>query len=171
MIGKKEFMQLALAGARDFRTPPAAMVPFADWDYYYTKGIVEWEPPSGSLPAVRIPVGFVTDLASIPKVFWSLLSPHARYTYPAIVHDYLYWEQPCDRSTADQVLKMAMQEMQVAQATVLVIYGAVRLGGLNAWSSNANAKVSGESRLLKRFPLHVSDTWEQWKSDPDNFHR
>src|SRR5215469_13607751 len=69
MIDSKRFMQIALAEDRDFTGPPAPMVPFADWDYYYTKGVIEWEPSTGSLQviAVKIPIGFVTDLASIPK--------------------------------------------------------------------------------------------------------
>jgi Protein of unknown function (DUF1353) len=169
MNDSKKFMQVALAENKDFTGPPAPMVPFADWDYYYTKGVVDWEPSAGSLQAVKIPIGFVTDLASIPRVFWSLLSPHARYTYPAVVHDYLYWEQPCDRDIADQVLKLAMQEMDVAKVTVLAIYEAVHVGGARAWSSNAKAKANGESRFLKRFPPDVKITWKEWKSDPDNF--
>lgn len=166
----KRFMELALADTRDFTSPPAPMVPFADWDYYYTKGVIEWESPNESLPqAVKIPTGFVTDLASIPREFWSVLSPQALYTYPAIVHDYLYWVQPCDRETADQVLKLAMQEMKVGATTIFTIYNAVRWGGAGAWSSNATAKNNGESRFLKQFPPDVHVTWQQWKSDPANF--
>jgi hypothetical protein len=172
MIDNKRFMQIALAEDRDFIGPPAPVVPFADWDYYYTKGVIDWEPPTGSLPAlaVKIPIGFVTDLASIPRVFWNLLPPQARYTYPAIVHDYLYWEQPCDRDTADRVLKLAMQEMEVGEATILSIYEAVHLGGASSWSSNAEAKGNGESRFLKRFPDTVHTTWAIWKANADNFH-
>jgi hypothetical protein len=171
MMDSKRFMQIALAENKDFTGPPAPMVPFADWDYYYTKGVIEWEPSIGSLQAiaVKIPIGFVTDLASIPRVFWSLLPPQARYTYPAIVHDYLYWEQPCDRDTADRVLRLAMEEVEVGKVTALTIYEAVRIGGASAWSSNAEAKVNGESRFLKRFPASVHITWKEWKSDPDNF--
>jgi hypothetical protein len=166
-------MQIALASEKDFTGRPAPMVPFADWDYYYTNGVIEWEPSTKSPQglAVTIPIGFVTDLASIPRVFWSLLSPHARYTYPAIVHDYLYWKQPCDRDTADRVLRLAMEDVGVGEATAVTIYEAVHIGGASAWSSNAKAKVNGESRFLKRFPDSVRITWKEWKSDPNNFER
>ena len=34
--------------------------------------------------------GFVTDLASTPQILWSMLPRAAAYSYPAIIHDYLY---------------------------------------------------------------------------------
>ncbi len=40
---------------------------------------------------LEVPAGFVTDFASIPRIFWSLLSPtDLRYSKPAVVHDYGY---------------------------------------------------------------------------------
>src|SRR3954469_3966277 len=92
MADKKSFMQAALAGTRDFMSAPAAIVPFADWDYYFTKEVLDWKadkPITDGVNDVRVPAGFVTDLASIPNQFWSVLPPAARYSYPAIIHDYL----------------------------------------------------------------------------------
>src|SRR5262245_55189884 len=67
---------------------------FADPIYFLIKPIT-WKPNPGqeTFQAVTVPVGFVTDFASIPRIFWSALPPDGRYTYPAIVHDYLYWTQ------------------------------------------------------------------------------
>jgi hypothetical protein len=90
-------------------------VPFADWDYYYTSATLAWRANSDAgegLAEVTVPPGFVTDLASIPPVFWNVLSPNARYSYPAIIHDYLYWFQTCTRGQADAVLKMAMEDLE-----------------------------------------------------------
>src|SRR5262245_60709692 len=58
-----------------------------------------WLPDPGQerLQPVNVPAGFVTDFASIPRAFWSLLRPDGRYTHPAIVHDYLYWTQTAPR--------------------------------------------------------------------------
>lgn len=36
-----------------------------------------------------VPLGFITDLASVPRVLWALLPPHGRYAKAAILHDYL----------------------------------------------------------------------------------
>ncbi|WP_348235539.1 DUF1353 domain-containing protein, partial [Salmonella enterica] len=39
---------------------------------------------------IEVAVGFVTDLASVPGIFWSLLAADAEYAKAAIIHDYLY---------------------------------------------------------------------------------
>lgn len=38
---------------------------------------------------VTIPAGFLTDGASVPRAFWSMLPPWGIYGQPAVVHDYL----------------------------------------------------------------------------------
>jgi len=111
---KKSFMRALLAQTKDFRGKPVPITPFADWDYYYINEKLEWIPDVGApadFSAVTAPEGFVTDLASIPPALWPVLPPTGRYAYPAIIHDYLYWFQPCSRDQADMVLKLAMQDM------------------------------------------------------------
>src|SRR5258708_33483224 len=93
MRDKKSFMQIALTPTRELEGAPPPLVPFADWDYYYLKDKLEWRSDADPSIRITVPVGFVTDLASVPRVFWSLLPPAARYSYPAIIHDYLYWFQ------------------------------------------------------------------------------
>ncbi|ECG8634089.1 DUF1353 domain-containing protein, partial [Salmonella enterica subsp. salamae] len=39
---------------------------------------------------IEVPAGFVTDLATIPRIFWSLMPPDGKYAKAAIIHDYLY---------------------------------------------------------------------------------
>jgi hypothetical protein len=171
MKDKKAFMRNALAPAKELVGPPAPIVPFADWDFYYISDLVTWKPPNGStVPfSVQVPKGFVTDLASIPRIFWALLPPHARYTYPAIIHDYLYWTQICTRDTADEVLKLAMEDMRVSGLQAIAIFSAVRLAGGGAWSSNSAKRQAGERRILKRFPADLNTTWLAWKAQPDVF--
>lgn len=172
MTDKKAFMQAALAPTKDFFSPPVPIVPFADWDYYYITKALDWRSDSGAgegLAQVSVPPGFVTDLASIPQEFWNLLSPTARYSYPAIVHDYLCWFQPCKRDEADSVLKMAMEDIDVPGGKVFIIYNAVRVAGEHAWSSNAMARKSGERRVLKKFPADIKTTWDVWKKEPNVF--
>ena len=39
---------------------------------------IEWKPSSNQdqkLPTVKVPEGFVTDFASVPRVFWTALPP------------------------------------------------------------------------------------------------
>lgn len=39
---------------------------------------------------IRVPAGFVTDFASIPRAFWVVFPPTGKYGKAAVVHDYLY---------------------------------------------------------------------------------
>lgn len=170
---KRSFMRAALATSKSFLPgAPPPVVPFADWDYYYTTKELAWKANGsapGSVSEVKVPAGFVTDLASIPSPFWSVLPPAARYSYAAIVHDYLYWFQPCERGQADGVFKSAMEDLDVAGAKVTIIYDAVRLAGGRSWKANAAARDSGERRLLKRYPADMTTTWESWKAQSDVF--
>lgn len=111
----------------------------------------------------------MTDLASIPSEFWSVLPPAARYSYPAIIHDYLYWYQPCERAQADAVFRSAMEDLKVPSVKSTVIYNAVRAAGGGAWHANAVARKAGERRILKSFPTNVLTTWAEWRTMPDVF--
>jgi Protein of unknown function (DUF1353) len=165
----KLFMQAALAPLKPFDGQPAPIVPFADWDYYYITSNIEWRSNDDPSLIVTVPKGFVTDLASVPSVFWSLLPPTARYSYPAIIHDYLYWYQPYDRGKADNILKDAMQDLNVPAATVVAVFSAVRFAGGIAWAKNAAAKANGERRVLKTFPINFTTTWATWRERRDVF--
>jgi hypothetical protein len=124
---------------------------FADPVYVVTKEM-GWDPnpdQQGYMP-VRVPVGFVTDFASIPRPFWSMLKPDGLYSYAAIVHDYLYWQQTVQRATADEIFKFAMQDFKISSAIVDTIYLAVRGFGGSDWDQNLKLKESGERRVLLR---------------------
>jgi len=138
---------------------------FADRTYYTLKEI-GWRPGDGqmALPAVTVPAGFVTDLASIPRVFWSLLPSDGQYTFPAIVHDYLYWTQTTSREDADLVFRYGMEDMKIDAVTVAAIYNAVRLGGEGPWNQNARLRNRGERRFLVELPEDPTITWEIWKT-------
>ena len=143
---------------------------FADPTYFLLKPIT-WKPNPGqeSYAPVTVPVGFVTDFTSIPRVFWSALRPDGLYTYPAIVHDYLYWEQTVPRETADLIFKFGMEDFRVATPTIAAVYNAVKTFGGLAWQSNAKLKAAGEKRLLTKFPEDPTLTWKQWKANSMNF--
>lgn len=151
--------------------PPPTLVPFLDWDFYYlTQRPASWKPNAGqNLESVMVPIGFVTDLASIPRVFWTALPPQGRYAYAAIIHDYLYWTQDRTRDEADEILKIAMQDAKVNSATVDIIYTAVRGAGQAAWNANKRLKAGGERRVLIKFPDNATVSWVDWKNQPDVF--
>ncbi len=112
-----------------------------------------------------IPRGFVTDLASVPRLFWTAFPPCGKYTTAAVLHDYLYWVQPenCDRECADDILLRAMEEAGVSLVTRSSIYAAVRMGGDDSWESNRQLKSAGGVRVIPEEYMRFGayDSWEQ----------
>jgi len=145
---------------------------FKDPIYFITKAGVGWKPNAdqkGKFQPVEVPTGFVTDFASIPRAFWSFLRPDGEYTYPAIIHDWMYWTQERPREEADEIFRYGMQDFGIEPATIQTIYRAVRIAGGTAWSSNAKLKGQGEKRILKLYPDNPTITWAQWKKTPGVF--
>lgn len=138
---------------------------FAD-PVYYLLSTIGWNPEGGAIgryQPVRVPVGFVTDFASIPRVFWSVLPPDGLYSYAAIIHDYLYWEQYLSREDSDEIFRLTMIEFKIPTIQVEAIYLAVRAGGAAAWNENAKLKKTGEKRRLKTLPDDPRVRWSDWK--------
>jgi hypothetical protein len=138
---------------------------FKDGIWFLTKPI-GWKPDGSAnerFKPLEVPTGFVTDFASIPRVFWSLLPPDGEYTYPAILHDYLYWIQERTREESDEILKLSMQEFGIRSSIVTAIYNAVRIGGGASWSENERIKKRGEKRILVQFPDDPRIRWTDWK--------
>ena len=86
-------------------------------------------------PSVVVPAGFECDLASIPRPFWSLLSPQGNYAKAAVLHDWLYTvaapRSDAARLAADRAFLKAMKEEGVRWLARTIMYRAVRrFGGL-----------------------------------------
>lgn len=144
---------------------------FAD-RMYYTVNPIGWRPNMGQSgpEAVEVPAGFVTDLASIPRIFWSLLPSDGNYAYSAVIHDYLYWTQTMSREDADRVFALSMADFDISPTTINLIHTAVRkLGGQSAWDKNAELKAAGEKRFMKRLPTNATTRWTQWKKEKGVF--
>ncbi|WP_410469791.1 DUF1353 domain-containing protein [Bradyrhizobium sp. 33ap4] len=142
---------------------------FLDRIYFVDKPIA-WRPSpaqAGTYQAVEVPVGFVTDLASVPRVFWSFLPTDGEYAFAAIIHDYLYWTQCRSRETCDNILRLAMADLGVSNFTAGIIFRAVRLGGQSSWDSNTKLKAQGERRVLVQYPDGPGIRWENWKKRQD----
>jgi hypothetical protein len=127
--------------------PPPTVRPFADGkDWVLVEPLRYSIRDSGVV--ITVPTGFVTDFASIPRAFWSVLVPTGRYGRAAIVHDYLYWEQTCTREQADRILLLGMTESGVDRVTREAIYAAVRLAGHTAWLASAEERKLGKPRII-----------------------
>lgn len=78
-----------------------------------------------------VPKGFITDLASVPRILWPLYAPNDTKTIgPAILHDYLY---SCPnnrlRKDIDALFYSALLNNRTSTATAYFYWLGVRLFG------------------------------------------
>ncbi len=98
---------------------------------------------------ITVPKGFVTDLASVPRIVWSFYPPDGPWVKAAIIHDFLYETQGTGiwhshtgnsrvaaytRAEADGILKEGMADRGVGGWEQFVIWSSVRLGGSAGWN-------------------------------------
>ncbi|EIJ6515016.1 DUF1353 domain-containing protein [Salmonella enterica] len=78
---------------------------------------------------ISVPAGFVTDLATVPRVFWSVMPPDGKYAKAAIIHDYLYDNALRTKKEADLIFLDGMTVLGVPKWKRTIMYWAVRLFG------------------------------------------
>lgn len=89
-----------------------------------------------------IPANFETDLASIPKVAWSIMAPtHSSLIRAAIVHDWFY-RKTCDftRQETDLIFYHILRNDGVSVIRASIMYYAVRWFGWNYYNEDYCAK-------------------------------
>ncbi len=103
----------------------------------------------GNRDTFRVPKGFKTDFASIPRIFQALVPKNGSHDAAAIIHDYLYRVQPLvqgqkplrnmrtvTRREADGIFRRIMKESGTNPIRYNLMYLGVRLGGWVAWRQN-----------------------------------
>jgi len=83
--------------------------------------------------AWTIPTGFVTDFASVPRIFWRIVPPWGRYFPAAVVHDYLYSIQDRPREAADKIFLLIMKALRIPCWRRYPMYLGVRWFGESFW--------------------------------------
>jgi Protein of unknown function (DUF1353) len=109
----------------------------AEFDYYLGDEVLTKYAarlPIGGV-VVRVPVGTITDLASVPRILWSIFPPHDIYAKAAIIHDYLYDKAIGSKAFADDVFNEAMAVLGVPTWRRVSMYWAVRLFGRGNYSN------------------------------------
>ena len=86
-----------------------------------------------SAGTITVPVDFITDGASVPRIFWNILSPYGSYFPAALIHDFLYSKASDSygftRLQCDQIFKAAMYDIGIGWLKRETIYRAVRAAG------------------------------------------
>ena len=85
---------------------------------------------------IKVPKGFLTDFASIPKIFHSFISDKDKYNKASVIHDYLYYTAIFDRKTADKIFLEAMEVLNIHPVKRYIFYLSVRIFGILAWKKH-----------------------------------
>ena len=83
---------------------------------------------------IKVPEDFVTDFASIPRIFWPILSPIDEYAKAAVLHDYMYVMAPYERLRCEEIFLEAMTVLKVPEWKKKCVYRAVYHLGWYRWN-------------------------------------
>lgn len=94
---------------------------------------------SALIGLITVPLGFVTDFASVPRIplIFDELGDDANR--PSVVHDWLYYADLVPKYMADKVLFEAMGVIGMAAWRRYPIYWGVVFGGQLAWDKHRQA--------------------------------
>ena len=99
--------------------------------------------------------GFITDGASVPRVFWSYASPFSgRHVAAVILHDALYAVHYRNRKVCDKILYEALIDLGIRKSKAWLMYRSVRAGGWVAWNK-AEKYANEHERYLAWVPARV----------------
>jgi Protein of unknown function (DUF1353) len=145
---------------------PVDFKPFVDGGHWIVRQPLTYR-IGVSKEQLTVPVGFVTDFASIPQALQSIIRQNGPYILPAVVHDYLYWDQGCTRVQADQIFLLAMIENNVGTVHRNAIYQAVAAAGSFAWDGNADERKAGMLRILPpdRQQITAATLWPLFRQE------
>jgi hypothetical protein len=83
-----------------------------------------------STAKIEIPAGFKTDLASIPRILWSIIAPFELSLAAPIVHDYLYNHAGLATNTSEGLIVFTRKEADV------LLYKIALREGVKQWRCN-----------------------------------
>lgn len=83
---------------------------------------------------IRVPSGFVTDFASVPRIPLAFMLFGNIGHRSATVHDYLYSTAVVSRQQADEILRNLLREEGAGAMRANLMYAGVRLGGASHYN-------------------------------------
>jgi len=85
---------------------------------------------------ITVPKGFITDFASVPRIFWPIISPIDSHGKAAVVHDYCYRYAVYDRKKSDEIFEEGLRVLKVSSWKVWCMRKSVILCGWYGWKKN-----------------------------------
>ena len=86
-----------------------------------------------STDIIKVPKGFITDFASVPRFLWWLFPPTGKYSPAAVIHDYIYTYMVYSRAKCDDIFDEAMKVMGVNWLTRKTMYRSVQIFGASSY--------------------------------------
>lgn len=78
--------------------------------------------------------GYITNFASIPRLFWRLIGhPAGKHGKAAVVHDYLYSYHLYSKKESDKIFYQAMRVSGVSWLKASIMFNTVKWFGKKAW--------------------------------------
>jgi len=104
----------------------------------------------GSGETIKVPAGFITDFASVPRLFWIFFPKWGKYGNAAVIHDYLYWvqESKYPKKKADEIFLEGMFVLNVKKCTAKILYWSVKYFACLAWKGNKKDKAKGVNKFI-----------------------
>lgn len=113
-----------------------------DWSYHLPNGIT-----------INIPAGFEFDGASVPSIFWSILSPTGLLLIPGLIHDFAYkhdyllsidwakrevvrYQEGAGREFWDRLFRDVSVSVNGFMPIFYAAWFALRIGGWVAWRNH-----------------------------------
>lgn len=90
---------------------------------------------------IKIPKGYIWDLASVPRLLWGICPPDSDAELAFLIHDFLYENQIGSRKWADAEMLLwskrtnGTNKISIRNIDNYVRYYAVRLAGKKAWNN------------------------------------
>jgi len=85
---------------------------------------------------ILVPIGFKTDLGSIPQILQGMIPKDGKALFGYILHDYLYKIGLFTRDECDDMLREAMKALDVVWWRVQSVRGGLAVGGWYAWNKH-----------------------------------
>ena len=133
--------------------------PLADGKSWYLRESFGYSVGSeNSEDLIDVPLGFMTDFASVPRPLWWIFPRWGRYGNAAVIHDYLYWIRIRSRKESDNIFLEAMRVLQVGFVTRTLLYLGVRIGGWAAWWGSKRRRSKDRDKVATRAPRKSDET-------------
>lgn len=101
---------------------------------------------------ITVPKGFVTDLASVPRLPFAYLLTGGIGHAAAVVHDALYTTHQVTREMADDVFYEALLLLGIPKPQAWLMWAGVRVGGGGSWEApGPDQTVKPVAELTERY--------------------